>query len=293
MLIKIGEFARQTGVTVKTLHHYEKSGLLKPAWINRFNGYRYYTPEQQARLELLLAYKEMGFPLSQIGKLLDRSTSNQEFITMLENRLQAIETQIQNEKIKLEKVKTCLSLSKKDGGRLKVEHSLSVWTNQKTIAQQEIKMEITIKQIPALKLVGLRYQGKNENKEIAAAWTTFNQRSGEIKNQNGAAAYGICSIPAGLAEGEFEYLCALPVDKFEDVPQGLVERNLEAMRAAVFVHRGSYETLGDTYSSIYQTWLPEASLQALENGFDLEVYTDEFKDFAPDSVMYIYVPIKG
>jgi DNA-binding transcriptional MerR regulator len=38
MLIKIGDFAKEGGVSVKALRHYEKLGLLQPAWVNRFNG---------------------------------------------------------------------------------------------------------------------------------------------------------------------------------------------------------------------------------------------------------------
>ncbi|MCP4423014.1 MAG: MerR family DNA-binding transcriptional regulator, partial [Chloroflexi bacterium] len=41
-MLKIGEFAQEADVTVKTLRHYGKLGLLKPAWIDRFTGYRYY-----------------------------------------------------------------------------------------------------------------------------------------------------------------------------------------------------------------------------------------------------------
>ena len=86
MLIKIGDFAKATQVTVKALRHYERLGILKPAWINRFNSYRYYAPEQQTRLNLVLAYKDMGFPLEQIACLLDEKLENAELQTLLENR---------------------------------------------------------------------------------------------------------------------------------------------------------------------------------------------------------------
>jgi len=292
MLIKIGDFARQTGATIKALRHYEQLHLLKPAWINRFNGYRYYAPEQQDQLGKLLAYKELGFSLTQISSLLDERLSEAEFQRMLEERVKELEEHIRRESSRLEKAGACLARARQ-GGRREAESSLSIPRKIPTKERLEEKMEIQIKDLPALKLVGLRYQGRNEHNEIAITWSTFNRKAEQIKHFTGEAAYGVCSLPAGLPDGEFAYLCAFPVETIEDIPAGMTSLELPAMRAAVFEHRGSYETLGKTYTNIYQKWLPAAGLQPLEKGLDLEVYTDAFKDFAPDSVMFIYVPIKA
>ena len=153
-------------------------------------------------------------------------------------------------------------------------------------------MEIKFKQISSFTVVGLPYQGKNENNEISALWPVFNCRAREIRHVTGDGAYGICSIPAGLPEGVFEYVCALPVVEAEVVPAGMVSRTIPDMKVAVFEHHGSVEKLGETYTNIYQKWLPAAGLQPLENGFDMELYKEDFTFFAPDSVMYIYVPVK-
>ena len=50
-MIKIGDFSKLAHVTVKTLHHYDDMGLLRPAHIDRFNGYRYYTLGQLPHLK--------------------------------------------------------------------------------------------------------------------------------------------------------------------------------------------------------------------------------------------------
>ena len=292
MLIKIGDFAREAGVTVKALRHYERLNLLRPAWINRYNGYRYYAPEQKIRLELILAYKQMGFPLVQIGKLLQEQLTDRDLVSLLQNRKSALVSQIEREQKKLAVVEASLEDALL-GGRQKVENSLSNRMNPKLEEQQEESMEIEMRNIPALKLVGLRYQGRNENNEISETWTVFNRRSHLIQHVVGEIAYGVCSIPEGLPEGEFQYLCAFPVKKCADIPAGMTCMELEPMRVAVFAHRGSYAGLGDSYTRIYQEWLPQAGLEPLKAGLDLEVYTEEFKDFAPDSVMYIYVPVKA
>lgn len=44
-MYKIGEFAKAGQVTVKALRHYASLGLLRPGWVDRFSGYRYYTDD--------------------------------------------------------------------------------------------------------------------------------------------------------------------------------------------------------------------------------------------------------
>ena len=69
--LRPAEAARRTGVTIKTLRHYEKRALLKPKRTAR--GWRVYERKDIERLEQILAFKAMGFGLSQIASLLDTS----------------------------------------------------------------------------------------------------------------------------------------------------------------------------------------------------------------------------
>ncbi len=67
----IKEAAQLSGVSVKTLHHYDKIGLLVPR--KQENGYRYYRDEELNRLQVILFYKFLGFRLSDIAELLNQS----------------------------------------------------------------------------------------------------------------------------------------------------------------------------------------------------------------------------
>ncbi len=89
--LKIGEFSRLSQVTVKTLHHYNDLGLLKPAEIDPVNNYRYYTLEQLPQIHRIMALKEMGLSLEQIGELLMEEVSTDEMRGML--RLKQAEIQ--------------------------------------------------------------------------------------------------------------------------------------------------------------------------------------------------------
>jgi DNA-binding transcriptional MerR regulator len=69
--LKVGELARRTGLTVRTLHHYDQIGLLKPS-LHSDAGYRLYSPADVARLQRVLSLRQLGFSLEQIGDCLDR-----------------------------------------------------------------------------------------------------------------------------------------------------------------------------------------------------------------------------
>jgi DNA-binding transcriptional MerR regulator len=68
--LTVSEVARLSGVSVRTLHHYDEVGLLKPALVGA-NGYRYYGEDELLRLQQILFHRELGFPLEMIGKVLD------------------------------------------------------------------------------------------------------------------------------------------------------------------------------------------------------------------------------
>src|SRR5947207_15711345 len=70
-LYRASEFAELAGVTVRTLHHYDRLGLLKPSG-RTAAGYRLYGERDFARLQQIITLKFIGFPLNQIKKLLDR-----------------------------------------------------------------------------------------------------------------------------------------------------------------------------------------------------------------------------
>jgi len=65
----VKQLARLSGVSVRTLHHYNEIGLLKPAFIGE-NRYRYYGREELLRLQDILFHRELGVPLQEIDKLL-------------------------------------------------------------------------------------------------------------------------------------------------------------------------------------------------------------------------------
>jgi DNA-binding transcriptional MerR regulator len=70
---RVGELAEQTGLTVRTLHHYDEIGLLVPS-LHNSAGHRRYTAEDVRRLHRVVALRGFGFALAEIADLLDEAT---------------------------------------------------------------------------------------------------------------------------------------------------------------------------------------------------------------------------
>jgi predicted transcriptional regulator YdeE len=160
-------------------------------------------------------------------------------------------------------------------------------------AQKEQMMEPKIITKPAFKAVGISYIGKNENNEIAQMWGVFNPRAQEIAQVENSCAYGLCfAKPEGAAEGEFEYISAFEVADDQNIPEGMVYREVPEYKYAVFTHHGKLDKLGETYEYIYNTGLPQAGLEVHPDMYDMEVYDERYIHDSDDSAFDIYVAIK-
>ena len=70
MKMQIKEFAEFMGVSVRTLHYYDEIGLLVPAYVDEYTGYRYYNENSLLRMQEILFYRELDFSLKSIGEIL-------------------------------------------------------------------------------------------------------------------------------------------------------------------------------------------------------------------------------
>jgi MerR family transcriptional regulator, thiopeptide resistance regulator len=84
--MNVGEVAALAGVTVRTLHHYDRIGLLSPSG-RTTAGYRQYSPADLDRLHQVLLYRELGFPLDEVTTLLDDPDADPEAHLRRQHRL--------------------------------------------------------------------------------------------------------------------------------------------------------------------------------------------------------------
>jgi MerR family transcriptional regulator, thiopeptide resistance regulator len=73
-LLKVGELAKRTGLTVRALHHYDSIGLLHPSG-RSVGGYRLYNRDDVARLHGIQTLRQLGVPLAEVAQLLDGGAS--------------------------------------------------------------------------------------------------------------------------------------------------------------------------------------------------------------------------
>lgn len=130
----IKEVSEMSGVSVRTLHHYDEIGLLSPQ--KKENGYRYYSEEDISFLQMILFYKYLGFPLKKIKLLLKEE--DMEVLSHLRKQLDLM----QHEKEKL------LTL---------------IETLEKTILSQERRITMSNQE----KFTGFVYQDNDQYKEAA------------------------------------------------------------------------------------------------------------------------------
>jgi DNA-binding transcriptional MerR regulator len=74
-MYRIGTVARLAQVSVRTLRHYDDIALLRPTRVDPDTGYRWYGPAEMARLHRILALRDLGVSLTEIGELLDEDVT--------------------------------------------------------------------------------------------------------------------------------------------------------------------------------------------------------------------------
>lgn len=88
----VKQLARLSGVSVRTLHHYDEIGLLKPAFVGE-NRYRYYGRDELVRLQDILFHRELGVPLQEIARALDEGGRDR--ISVLEEQRELLRDRVQ------------------------------------------------------------------------------------------------------------------------------------------------------------------------------------------------------
>jgi DNA-binding transcriptional MerR regulator len=99
---KIGELARRTGLTVRTLHHYDEIGLLSPAQRSD-GGHRVYDEADVQRLYRIVSLRSLGFPLDAIAQALDSQAFDPK--AAVDDHLRRLEAQIAQERQLLAKLR--------------------------------------------------------------------------------------------------------------------------------------------------------------------------------------------
>jgi DNA-binding transcriptional MerR regulator len=264
-MFKIGEFSRFSQVTVKTLRYYDEIGLLKPAEVDRFTGYRYYSAQQLPRLNRILALKDLGLSLEQVGALLEGELSPDQIRGMLRLKQVELEEQLETEQARLRRVELRLK-------RIEQEEMMS-------------SQEVAIKQVPAQIVASVR-----DTIPVSNLAPLFNEVFGYLAQ----VRVNPLGPPMGIYhDQEFnpeaaDMEVAVPVGAA--VPEGGRVRSYElpaVEEMACVVHQGAYDSIGGTYGQL-MAWVEqhgyriagpvrEVYLRGPESGDDAATYVTEIQ----------------
>lgn len=264
-MFKIGEFSKLSQVTVKTLRYYDNIGLLKPAKVDRFTSYRYYSASQLPRLNRILALKGLGLSLDQIALLLEEDLSPDQIRGILRLKQVEIQEELEEEQARL----------------ARVERRLRLIEREEAMPAQEV----ALKKMPAQSVASVR-----DNVPIQGIGQLF----GEVFGHLGQHKVSPAGPPIGVYydeefhEEETDVEIAVPVAGSVPESDRVKERQLPAVEEmACLVHQGGYETIGGTYGQLMK-WIEangyrlagptrEVYLQGPESGDDTSTYVTEIQ----------------
>ena len=128
-MLKIGDFSKLSRVSVRMLRHYDDIGLLKPAEIDTFTGYRYYREEQLFTIGRITALKDMGFSLADIIRILENFDDKEKMEVFLLERQAELKKLSEETQYKLMLLETARK-------RLRKEQAMSYDVTVKTIPER-------------------------------------------------------------------------------------------------------------------------------------------------------------
>jgi len=271
-MIRIGDFSKLSRVSVKTLRFYDEMGLLKPIEVDRFTSYRYYEFDQLPRLHRILALKDLGFSLEEIGRLLEEDLSAEQMRGMLKLRQAEIRQRVEEEAGRLERVELWLR-------QIEQEDSMS-------------KYDVVIKKVEPIKVAAVR----------GVVPTPPDQRSlwDELMgylHQQGARMIGppmAIYHDKEFKERDWDIEVCMPViDDLTPDQRVKVHKLLAAESMACVVHTGPFATIGEAYDAIAR-WIDQNGYQIVGPGREINLRLPETlgDQNDPNTVNEIQFPVE-
>lgn len=271
-MFKIGDFSKLSRVSVKALRLYDELGLLKPAAVDRFSGYRYYSAEQLPRLNRILVLKELGFSLEQIGRLLREELTTPHIYAMLTLKQAELKQRLEADRLRLEQVETRLRYIEQEGTMPQYEVVLKRVEPQLVAALRDT--------IPTWEQVTPTFNG------------LFDEASAYVRQHNGKIAGNPFDrwVDPEMRDTDMQVEVDIPLEA--PIPESDRVKMVEVPGAdamACAIHHGSFAGLSEAYNALTQ-WI-EANGYRI-TGPNREVYLQYDRDGSPDDfVTEIQFPV--
>jgi DNA-binding transcriptional MerR regulator len=270
-MIKIGDFARLSQVSVVTLRHYDEVGLLKPVRVDPFTGYRYYSAGQLPRLNRILALKDLGFSLGQIEQALADGLTPDQLRGMLMLKRAEVELRLAAEQERLARIEARLRL-------IEMEDNMP-------------KYDIVLKTVPAM-LVASRRVRIPTNDQVPQYLGPAYREVYDILKKYGAKETGPClaiwHTPSDVYTDE-DAEAIVQIDRLIPGTERVKAYELPQTQVASVVHHGDFQDFTQGHAALLE-WI-EANHYRIAGPFR-EIYIDHDHNDLSDSTTEIQFPVE-
>ena len=244
-MLKIGDFSKLSRVSIRMLRHYDDIGLLKPAEIDTFSGYRYYREEQLYTAARITAFKDMGFVLADITRMLeiyDDKRKMDEFLSQRERELAETQKETEYKLMLLESARK----------RLRKEQTMS--------------FDVTVKKIPeryaaTVQTIIPRYEDEG------MAWGMLQEcRTPLVPADPWLAAAEF--LDPEFKESDVSILVWMTVKGTYEDTEHVKFKTLPAVRVASCFVKGSYDQMGDAMAAVV-SWIRDNGYQVTGPMFNI------------------------
>ncbi|WP_405667199.1 MerR family transcriptional regulator [Streptomyces sp. NBC_00055] len=262
-MFTIGDFARYGRVSARMLRHYDAIGLLPPDRTDPATGYRFYGAAQLARLNRIIALKDLGFTLQQVQAVLDDQVGPEELRGMLRLRQVELEAAMAAAAARLAQVEARLR-SIESEGHMPTD-------------------EVVVKTVPAVRVAELTgtaasYQPQDITAVIGPLYDRLFpllEAAGIRPTGPGVARYEDASDGNGTIVVHAGVTVSAPVGPVGDT--GVTVLELPAFEAATIVHRGSMDGVLITEQTLAR-WLDANGYRSLGYTREINLECPEDKD---------------
>src|SRR5688572_15213612 len=220
-MIKIGDFARLSQVSVVTLRYYDEMDLLKPVKVDSFTGYRFYSADQLPRLNRILALKDLGFSLDQIKLMLADGLAIEQLRAMLTLQKYEVEKRLVDEQERLSRIESRLR-------QIEMENKMPNY-------------DVLIKTVPTMLVASRRVTIPTNDQVPQYLGPAFDEAYGYVR-MHGAKDTGPCFAlwhsPSDVYENE-DAEALVPIDHQIKESSRVKVYELPATQVAAVVHQGN------------------------------------------------------
>lgn len=228
-MLKIGEFAALTGISINMLRNYDKIGLLIPEHVDKINNYRYYSESQIIASNRIQILKELGFALKEITII--SSYSDDDIRKLIENKI----LEKQKEKERIEKQIRRMHQIINDIGRY-----------------SDFAFSVKLTTLPLQKVVSLR-ANISKFEDEGMLWKALERKCIEnnVKLLENEYPYAI-THNADLVNNIIDTEVLLTVSEVPAEAKGLKYYELPSIEAAVVSFKGTYSRVSDISSYVHK-----------------------------------------